>query len=169
MVDWTVYVPIIIVILFAIFGYIATMRATGPDGWYNCINKAPFTPPNWTFGAVWTVLYILIAITWVRGNMYITDASTKSMLTWFFTIHMVLNLAWSLLFFGDANLLGGLVILSLMIVTLAGIIYLVRSDIWGIIFMGIYMVWLLFAFYLNWYALVHNKIVTDVYHMPPLF
>ncbi|MBU1108165.1 MAG: tryptophan-rich sensory protein [Candidatus Riflebacteria bacterium] len=32
------------------------------NDWYSNLNRPPLTPPNWIFGPVWTVLYIMIAL-----------------------------------------------------------------------------------------------------------
>jgi len=70
--------------------------ATLPGEWYASLNKPSFTPPNWVFGPVWTVLYIVIAIAgwlcWVR------DRNSTAMKLWF--VQMALNFLWSPVFFG---------------------------------------------------------------------
>ncbi len=67
--------------------------------WYNTLNKPFFSPPNWVFGPVWTVLYILIAISGViiwkkrkKVNIH------KAMRLYF--VQLALNLIWSPVFFG---------------------------------------------------------------------
>jgi benzodiazapine receptor len=157
--DWYVYAPIIIVVIVAVFGYIATRRAVAPDGWYSQINKAPLTPPNWVFGVVWFILYILITIAWVRANADITDVGTFDMINWMFVINLILNLAWSFFFFGDGNVVAGLIILILLIANTAYLIYLLRYSVLSMVFIGLYLLWLLFALYLNIGVLMKNRIV----------
>ena len=36
--------------------------SSGVDGWYAAADKPPWTPPNWLFGPVWTVLYTAMAV-----------------------------------------------------------------------------------------------------------
>lgn len=76
----------------------ATSDAIG--GWYATLNKPSFNPPGWVFGPVWSVLYILMGISagmiWNEG---IAKPNVKKALI-VFGIHMVLNGAWSIIFFG---------------------------------------------------------------------
>ncbi|WP_395661202.1 TspO/MBR family protein [Aestuariivirga sp.] len=73
--------------------------ATQPsiDGWYRLIAKPWWTPPDWVFGPVWTLLYIMIAVAawlvWKTG-----DRVRPAMVL--FGVQLALNLLWSLLFFG---------------------------------------------------------------------
>jgi benzodiazapine receptor len=68
-----------------------------PGAWYAGIDKAPWTPPNWLFGPVWTLLYIAIAVAgwkvWRRAGR--VDAALGLWIA-----QLVLNAAWSWLFFG---------------------------------------------------------------------
>jgi len=66
--------------------------------WYYRMNKPPWTPPAWLFGPLWAVLYLMMAISawkiWLTGHYNRTGA-----LAWW-VIVLVLNVAWSWLFFG---------------------------------------------------------------------
>ncbi|CAH6420261.1 Tryptophan-rich sensory protein [uncultured virus] len=158
---WTIYAPIIIVILVAVLGFFAARRAISQDGWYNCINKASFTIPDWAFLLIWVILYILLIITWVRANATITDQTSYEAINWLFTINIILSLAWAFLFFGDGNLVAGLVIIVLMLVVTGALIFLVRSDTWAFIFLILFFIWLLYILVLNWYAITHNFIIQN--------
>lgn len=64
--------------------------------WYVTLNKPIFSPPNWVFGPVWTVLYILMGI-----SLYLIWA--KSKVPSVFWIQLILNASWSIIFFGMKN------------------------------------------------------------------
>jgi tryptophan-rich sensory protein len=70
-----------------------------PGEWYAALNKPSWNPPSWLFGPVWTVLYTMMAVAawlvWKRGGF----AQQRLPLT-AFLVQMVLNAAWSPLFFG---------------------------------------------------------------------
>jgi tryptophan-rich sensory protein len=73
-----------------------------PDGWYRELRKPAFTPPDWIFGPVWTLLYILMGVAawlvWLRrGNRTVIVALVL------FAIQLALNAAWPGLFFGLHN------------------------------------------------------------------
>ncbi|HEY3396832.1 MAG TPA: TspO/MBR family protein [Armatimonadota bacterium] len=76
-------------------------RSTIPSipGWYAGLRQPSFSPPNWVFGPVWTVLYTLMAVAawlvWQRsGEGHVTPALAL------FGLQLALNVVWSLLFFG---------------------------------------------------------------------
>lgn len=65
--------------------------------WYSKQKKPIFNPPNWIFGPVWTALYFLMGLSlyfvWVSGK----DVSLQLI---FFSFQLILNVAWSAIFFG---------------------------------------------------------------------
>lgn len=71
--------------------------------WYVDINKPSFNPPNWVFGPVWTTLYTLMGVSagiiWNQG--YSNPQVKKALVV--FSVHLVLNGLWSILFFGLKN------------------------------------------------------------------
>lgn len=77
----------------------AVWTADGVRDWYPTLAKPPITPPNWLFGPVWTALYLLMGYAawrvWRRAGL--AGAPGASTL---FAFQLVLNLAWSYLFFG---------------------------------------------------------------------
>lgn len=87
------------------------LTATSIDTWYADLNKPPGNPPNWLFGPVWSVLYAMMgtafALVWHRAD---PGPEMKSALTWF-VIQLVLNLAWTPVFFGAHQMLAALVII----------------------------------------------------------
>lgn len=74
--------------------------AGGFTSWYATIEKPFFTPPNWVFGPVWTVLYVLMGVAaflvWQNG---LSRRPVRIALTWFLA-QLVLNALWSPIFFG---------------------------------------------------------------------
>ena len=67
-------------------------------GWYATLVKPSFNPPNYLFGPVWTILYILMGISF---NLILQSAKTNTRKTALiiFTFQLVLNFSWSFLFF----------------------------------------------------------------------
>lgn len=85
------------------------------SSWYAYLNKPAFSPPNWIFAPVWTLLYLLMGISlyliWKQGWH---KKSVKTAIK-LFLVHLVFNFMWSILFFGlRSPLLGLLDILVLL-------------------------------------------------------
>ena len=86
-------------------GYISSIvtRENIP-AWYALINKPFFTPPNWVFAPVWTLLYIMMGF--AAGSVWNkidTDEANVKKAFLFFLIQLALNALWSFLFFGLHN------------------------------------------------------------------
>ncbi|MEE9457028.1 MAG: TspO/MBR family protein [bacterium] len=69
-------------------------------GWYAALEKPDFTPPYWVFSSVWIGLFVLMAVAaflvWDKG---FSTKGVKAAST-FFGIQLLLNVLWSILFFG---------------------------------------------------------------------
>ncbi|HRP59901.1 MAG TPA: tryptophan-rich sensory protein, partial [Vicingus sp.] len=76
-------------------GSLFTSGAVTGD-WYQQLNKAPWTPPGWVFGAAWTSIMVCFAI----YMAYAWQSSTnKNTLITLFIIQWILNVSWNPLFF----------------------------------------------------------------------
>ena len=81
----------------AALGTLATLENV--DGWYADAEKAPWSPPNFLFGPVWTVLYLLMSIAaWLVWRER-TRVNVRPALT-IYVIQLVLNALWTPVFFG---------------------------------------------------------------------
>lgn len=126
--------------------------------WYATLTKPVFSPPNWIFGPVWTILYTLIGI-----SLYLIWTSKKGSLKLFF-FHLFLNAIWSPVFFGLKNLSLAFLIIIAMDITLVMIIknfYKVNKL--ASYLLVPYLVWILFASLLNYSIWQLNKSDLDVY------
>jgi translocator protein len=76
-------------------------------GWYRTLEKPPWQPPSWAFGAVWTPLYASIAF--AGGHALLrTRGRDRRELGLALGANLVTNAAWNWLFFGRRSVLGGL-------------------------------------------------------------
>ncbi|HAJ19729.1 MAG TPA: sensory protein TspO, partial [Rhodospirillaceae bacterium] len=71
--------------------------------WYQDLKKPSWRPPGYLFGPVWLVLYIMIAISAWRAWMA-AEPAAETLVVAVFVLNMVLNAAWSALFFGMRRL-----------------------------------------------------------------
>jgi len=117
--------------------------------WYASLDRPFFSPPNWVFGPVWTSLYILLGISffliWKEEASKERDLAIKV-----FSIQMLLNFAWSFLFF-YFNLIGAALIeIILLWISIALMIYLFYKIKPFAAYLNIpYLLWVSFAAILN--------------------
>jgi benzodiazapine receptor len=126
--------------------------------WYATLNKPAFSPPNYLFGPVWTLLYILMGIAlyliWKKG---LKTKKVRNALS-LFEIQLVLNLIWSPVFFGLKNILLALgIIIVLWIYILKTILAFAKIDKKASYLLIPYILWVSFAAVLNFSVWVLNK------------
>jgi translocator protein len=123
--------------------------ASNIDGWYATLSKPGFNPPNWIFGPVWTILYILMGISLYLICKQPASPHRSNALT-LFLIQLFLNFCWSFLFFYFHKIglaLTDIVLLWIMItLTIYSFSKLDRRASW---LLFPYICWVSFATILN--------------------
>jgi tryptophan-rich sensory protein len=117
--------------------------------WYASLNRPSFNPPNWVFGPVWTSLYILLGISFfLIWKEY--PSKERNLAIKIFSIQMLLNFAWSFLFF-YFNLIGvAFIEIILLWISIAAMIYLFYKIKPFAAYLNIpYLLWVSFATILN--------------------
>jgi translocator protein len=122
----------------------------GLDDWYGQLNKPWFNPPNWVFGPVWIVLYILMGVAaflaWQKGS----DRRLVRIALALFVLQLVLNALWTPLFFGWHWIGMALVeIVVLWLAILATIAAFHRVSLPAALCLYPYIGWVSFAAFLN--------------------
>jgi translocator protein len=124
----------------------ALFTKTGPGSWYTQIIKPSFNPPNWIFGPVWTLLYILMGIA-----LYLAiknKIGKKGIIL--FASQLILNTLWTIIFFGMHNpLLAFIEIILLWITILMTILEFYKKSPAAAYLMIPYILWVSFASILN--------------------
>ena len=128
-------------------GRLATAQSV--DTWYAGLNKPSFNPPNWVFGPAWTTLYILMAVAAWRIYLGPESRSRRAALG-LYGVQLVLNLGWSIVFFGLRSPFPALLNLAVLLVAVATMgMSFWRLDRSAGLLLVPYMLWSTFAFVLN--------------------
>jgi tryptophan-rich sensory protein len=122
--------------------------------WYQTLNKAPWTPPGWVFGAAWT--FLMCCFTVFMTMRWSKDHDRKKTLI-LYSIQWILNVSWNPIFFYfHQNLLGLIdITLLLSVVIFLGITTL-RTLRFHTLWILPYVLWLMIATSLNAYILFFN-------------
>jgi tryptophan-rich sensory protein len=128
-----------------------------PGQWYERLNHPSFRPPNWLFGPVWTVLYCMIA---ASGYLVWREAGWSGAAFAFavYFVHLVLNFAWSWLFFGKRRPDWAFYeVIALWLSIVATIAVFAPHSATAAWLLVPYLAWVSFAAFLNWTLWRLNK------------
>lgn len=151
-----IFVAVLICELAGIVGSLFT--APSIPGWYAGLTKPPFNPPGWVFAPVWTILYALMGIAaWLVYDKGVRRADVKRAL-FVFVAQLVLNVLWSVMFFGAHQILGAVVIIvALWILILGTILRFHKISRPAAYLLVPYLLWVGFATVLNVSLYVLNR------------
>ncbi len=131
-------------------GYIAGQYTSeAVPGWFAALNKPSFNPPGWVFGPVWTLLYILMGLSffhiWIKPRI-----KERTVAKIIYIVQLLLNFAWSFLFFYYQNIalaLIDIIVLDVVVVIMLLKFYQLKPT---AAYLNIpYLLWILFATALN--------------------
>ena len=122
--------------------------------WYSGIIKPSFNPPDWIFAPVWTTLYIAMSVAiwliWINPKR-------KEKIIYIYFIHLLINGSWSIFFFGLHLILASLVVIVIIIFFVVWLIKLYYPiNKLSSFLMVPYLMWLSYAFILNFYIFILN-------------
>ena len=79
-------------------GIAGSITSSAISTWYADLVKPSFNPPSWLFGPVWTLLYVLMGV-----SLYMiwkcAHSKERTSALWIFSVQLLLNFAWSFIFF----------------------------------------------------------------------
>ncbi|SCY26955.1 TspO/MBR family protein [Microvirga guangxiensis] len=118
--------------------------------WYAGLAKPGFSPPNWLFAPVWTMLYAMMAYALWRILSLPRSTPGRTGAIVIFFVQLALNSAWSFAFFGaQSPLLGLVVIAALIVAILSTIAAFWKLDRVAALLFVPYLAWVCFATLLN--------------------
>lgn len=142
-----VTVPVIVLL-----GFLSGKFANSGFGnrWFDALEKPALMPPGWAFGAAWTVLYILMGLAFAM-ILHARGARGRGVAIALFLLQLLLNLAWSPLFF-RAHQVGSaliLILILLVVVAVTALMFARIRQVAGLLLLP-YLAWLAFASFLNY-------------------
>ena len=146
-------------ILFFIITYSASfiggmVTISFKEPWYSELIKSNYNPPDWIFAPVWTTLYFMMTL----AIWFFWDSKNRDMNTiYIYFIHIVFNTTWSIVFFGLHQILFAFIVLLILIFLIVIlIIRFKRVNLVSYYLMIPYLLWTLYALFLNFNLLILN-------------
>lgn len=135
-----------------LLGFLSGRLANSGYGnrWFDALEKPALMPPGWLFGVAWTILYILMGLA-LAIVLHARGAKGRGPAIVLFLVQLLMNLAWSPLFFRAHQVGSALVLILALIVVVAITIWLFGRirRVAGLLLLP-YLAWLAFASFLNY-------------------
>lgn len=141
---------IYIVITALIGSFFTIFTMDGMQAFQTVVNKPSFTPPGYVFGIAWTILYILMGVSW-----YLVDSCKPCVIAYF--CQLIVNSLWTLIFFGWANYLVALIwtILLLGLIVYMILVFYPKRPLAAYLQIP-YLLWTIFATILTYAVFILN-------------
>ena len=148
------YFIIFLIINFGALAIGVWLMENGPQTpWYLDLNKAPWTPPGWVFGAAWSTIMLCYSV----YMAYLYNALPNTKVKILFTIQFILNVGWNYVFFNQHLIALGLIFILLLTAIVTIFLYDFRKDLkYKTLLIAPYFLWLCIACSLNLYILLYN-------------
>ena len=166
---WALLTVPAILLLGTFSGRVANSGYGNP--WFDALVKPDIMPEGWVFGAAWTTLYILMGVA-LAMILHARGARGRGLAIGLFVAQLLLNFAWSPIFFGMHQVGTALVVILLMLaLAVAATVCFARIRKAAGLLMLPYLAWLCFATLLTWQimqlnpdaeTLVPGEAVTDI-------
>jgi benzodiazapine receptor len=131
--------------------------ASALDSWYVTLAKPALNPPAWVFGPVWTTLFVLMGIAAFLVWKKVPDDRRGRMALALFGLQLVLNVLWSVLFFGlrspGAAFIEIVILWGAILATIVAFARVSKPAAWLLL---PYILWVSFAGYLNYSIYILN-------------
>jgi benzodiazapine receptor len=120
-----------------------------PGEWYKELPKPSWTPPDWVFAPVWSLLYVLMGLAawliWRQGGISVAELPLTV-----FVVQLILNGLWTWIFFGchQVGLAFAEILLLWAFILTTLILFWHRQPLAGILLTP-YLTWVTFAAVLN--------------------
>ena len=133
----------------AVAALAGTLTVPEIPSWYHRLHHPPLSPPDWLFAPVWTLLYLLIALSaWLAWRTRDSTCRSNGLRMW--GVQLVINFAWTGVFFRMHSPGVALIDLALLILAIVLTIRPFRVirplAAW---LLAPYLAWTVFAFYLD--------------------
>lgn len=151
-INWKVLIiSLIIVYAVAFLGSLFTSNAVKSD-WYQSVRPS-ITPPNYVFPIVWNILFLLIALSlyfaWVNSTK-----KQKNSISLLYGINFILNILWSVFYFGMRSPSAAFCIIILLWVSILSLILFTKKITKTSSYLLIpYILWVSFAIVLNYFSI----------------
>lgn len=145
---------LIVNILALLFGVL--LMENGPKTeWYLSLNKAPWSPEGWVFGAAWTSIMICFSF-YMTKLSFEYEFLSKKLLT-LYIIQWILNVSWNYFFFNQHLVVEGLIVITLLWLLIGYFTFKhLKTLTWFTVLILPYLIWMTIATSLNAYVVLYN-------------
>ena len=129
-------------------GLLSSLLVMGKMEEYGALRQPPLAPPAWLFPVVWTILFVLMGVSAAR--VYLNSPEKWPAALKLYMLQLILNVLWTPLFFALNLRLAAFVLLVLLLITVVLMtVRFYKIDKTAAYLQIPYILWLLFAGYLN--------------------